>query len=87
MLKRVAILDDYQGAGVSQPYWQRLRGRTELQGFRDTLHSERELVERLRPYEILVPIRERTHFSQSPLQQLPALELLRLQGAIRGRWT
>jgi phosphoglycerate dehydrogenase-like enzyme len=85
MLKRVAVLDDYQGAGVSQPHWDKLRGRIELHGFRDTLPGERELAERLCPYEILVAIRERTRFSSSLLQQLPALELLSLTGRNSGQ--
>lgn len=84
-LKRVAVIDDYQGSGVSQPHWERLRGRIELHSFRDTLPSERELPERLRAFEILVPIRERTHFSSTLLQQLPALELLSLTGRNSGQ--
>ena len=43
----------------------------ELEGYRDTLHDEDRLVERLRPYQILVPIRERTHFSARVLEKLP----------------
>jgi phosphoglycerate dehydrogenase-like enzyme len=85
MLKRVAVLDDYQGAGVSQGRWERLRGRVELQGYSDTLYTERELAERLRPYQIVVPIRERTHFSSDLLRQLPALELLSLTGRNSGQ--
>ncbi len=85
MLKRVAILDDYQRAGISQPHWEKLRSRIELQAFSDTLHSERELAERLRRYEILVPIRERTHFSSALLEQLPALRLLSLTGRNSGQ--
>ena len=84
-LKRVAVIDDYQDSGISQPHWERLRGRIELHSFRDTLPSERELAERLRAYEILVPIRERTHFSSTLLQQLPALELLSLTGRNSGQ--
>ncbi len=85
MLKKVAVLDDYQGAGLSQPHWERLRGRVELHGFRDTVQTEQELVERLRPFEILVAIRERTHFSPSLLRQLPMLELLSLTGRLSGQ--
>jgi len=84
-VKKVALLDDYQGAGISQPYWKRLAARVTLEGFRDTLHDETELVERLRPFQIVVPIRERTHFSARILQQLPALELLSLTGKNSGQ--
>jgi phosphoglycerate dehydrogenase-like enzyme len=85
MLKKVAVLDDYQGAGLSQPHWERLRGRIELHGFRDTLQTEQALIERLRRFEILVAIRERTHFSPSLLRQLPTLELLSLTGRLSGQ--
>jgi phosphoglycerate dehydrogenase-like enzyme len=84
-VKKVAVLDDYQGAGISQRYWRRLDGRIALEGFRDTPDNESDLVERLRPFEILVPIRERTHFSARILQQLPALELLSLTGKNSGQ--
>jgi phosphoglycerate dehydrogenase-like enzyme len=84
-VKKVALLDDYQGAGISQPYWRRLAARIALEGFRDTLHDESELVERLRPFQIVVPIRERTHFSAAILRQLPALELLSLTGKNSGQ--
>jgi phosphoglycerate dehydrogenase-like enzyme len=84
MPKRVAILDDYQGAGLSQRHWAQLSGRIVLEGFRDTLHLEEELVRRLRPCQIIVPIRERTVFRRSLLQQLPELELLSLTGRNSG---
>lgn len=84
-MKKLALLDDYQGAGISQPYWRRLATRVALEGFRDTLHDESKLVERLRPFQIVVPIRERTHFSARLLQQLPDLELLSLTGKNSGQ--
>jgi phosphoglycerate dehydrogenase-like enzyme len=85
MLPRVAILDDYQRAAISQPHWEKLRGRIELQGYTDSPGTERELVERLRPFEILVTIRERSHFSAELLRQLPALKLLALTGRNSGQ--
>ena len=84
-MKKVALLDDYQGAGISQPYWHRLAARIVLEGFRDTLHDESELVERLRSFQIVVPIRERTHFSAAILRQLPTLEILSLTGKNSGQ--
>ena len=84
MIKRLAVLDDYQGAGFAQPYWKRIENRIELEGYRDTLHDEERIVERLRPYQILVPIRERTQFTARVLGQLPQLELLSLTGKNSG---
>ncbi len=83
-MKRIAILDDYQGTVLSLPYWSRLSGRAELDAFRDTVSSEDGLVRRLGPYEVLVLIRERTRFPASLIERLPALELLALTGRNSG---
>ena len=83
-MKRVAILDDYQGTVPALPYWKKLDGRVAIDVFRDTLFAEDDLVERLKPYEILVPIRERTRFTASLLNRLPALEMLALTGRNSG---
>jgi phosphoglycerate dehydrogenase-like enzyme len=83
-MKRVAVLDDYQGEVPSLPCWRRLDGRVSLDLYRDTLHDEDALAARLAPYEILVPIRERTRFPASLLARLPALELLAITGRNTG---
>ncbi len=49
------------------------------------MHGERELVDRLRPFQIVVSIRERTSFTANILQQLPTLELLALTGRNTGQ--
>lgn len=83
-MKRIAILDDYQGTVPSLPYWSRLSGRATVDAFRDTLTSQDDLARRLAPYEILVLIRERTRFPAPLLERLPALELLALTGRNSG---
>ena len=77
-MKRIAILDDYQGTVLSLPYWSRLAGRAKIDVFRDTVLDEDGLVHRLAPYEILALIRERTRFPASLIARLPRLELLAL---------
>jgi len=84
-MRRIAILDDYQGAALSVPAWQRLNGRAIVEVFRETVQNEDELVARLSPFEVLVLIRERTRFPASLLQRLPALELLALTGRNLGQ--
>jgi len=79
-MKRVAILDDYQGAALSAASWGQLNGRAGVDVYRDTLPSEDDLAARLAAYEILVLIRERTRFPASLLARLPALELLAFTG-------
>jgi phosphoglycerate dehydrogenase-like enzyme len=83
-VKRIAVLDDYQGAVLSLPCWARLAGWATVDVFRDTPASEGALVDRMRPYEIIVPIRERTRFTASLLERLPSLELLALTGRNSG---
>jgi phosphoglycerate dehydrogenase-like enzyme len=83
-MKRIAILDDYQGTVLLLPHWLKLAGRATVDVFRDTLTSEDELAQRLASYEILVPIRERTRFPASLIERLPALELLALTGRNSG---
>ena len=79
-MKRVAILDDYQGAARAVPSWQRLADRASVEVFRDTLTDHAALAQRLSWFEILVLIRERTRFPAPLLQRLPALEMLALTG-------
>jgi phosphoglycerate dehydrogenase-like enzyme len=83
-VKRLAILDDYQDAVRHLPFWKRLDGRVSIDVFRDTLGSEDALVERLKPYAIVVAIRERTRFTASLLGRLPALEHLAITGRNSG---
>jgi phosphoglycerate dehydrogenase-like enzyme len=81
---RIAVLDDYQGEVLSLADWTRLDGRAAIDLYRDTLKVEDDLVARLGPYEIVVPIRERTRFPASLLKRLPALRLLALTGRNSG---
>jgi phosphoglycerate dehydrogenase-like enzyme len=84
-MKRIAILDDYQGAALAAASWDGLEGRASVDVYRDTLTNQNDLVERLSVYEILVLIRERTRFPASLLTRLPRLELLALTGRNLGQ--
>jgi phosphoglycerate dehydrogenase-like enzyme len=75
-MMRLAILDDYQGAALAMADWESLRPAVELRTFHNTLADEHALVERLRDFEIVVAMRERTSFRRSLLEQLPKLKLL-----------
>jgi len=83
-MTRLAILDDYHGVVATLPYWEPLRGRLAIDSYRDTLKGEDALAERLRPYEVIVAIRERTRFPGSLLARLPALKHLALTGRNSG---
>ncbi len=75
-LKRLAVLDDFQGAAESRGPWERLRGKVEVTIFRDHLADHDALVERLAEYDAVMLIRERTPFPRALLQRLPKLRLL-----------
>jgi phosphoglycerate dehydrogenase-like enzyme len=75
-LSRLAILDDYQGVALALGPWDRLPDGLRIEVFRDTLADPDALVERLRPFDALVIMRERTPFPRALLQRLPNLRLL-----------
>jgi phosphoglycerate dehydrogenase-like enzyme len=74
-LKRLAILDDYQGVVLSMGPWSRLQG-LEIEVFRETLADRDALVQRLLPFEAILGTRERTPFPAALLERLPNLKLL-----------
>ena len=73
---RIAVLDDYQGVALKYADWSVLPSDTEIQVFRDRLFDEDAIVERLRDFEIVMAMRERTPFPRSLLERLPKLKLL-----------
>lgn len=74
-LKRLAILDDYQGVAMSMGPWERLAGM-EITAFRDTLTDREALVRRLEPFDAILAMRERTPFPRALIERLPNLRLL-----------
>lgn len=74
-LKRLAILDDYQGVAMSLGPWDRLEG-VEVTVFRDTLTEHEALARRLAPFDAILAMRERTPFPRALIERLPNLRLL-----------
>jgi len=83
-LPRAAVLEDYQDEVRKLPYWNSLRGRVDVDFHNDAVKSDSELLSRLAPYQIVIPIRERTRFPAAVLDHLPKLELLALTGRNSG---
>src|ERR1700686_4068058 len=79
---RLAILDDYQNVALTMADWDGLRPGVEIQTFHDTLASEDAVAERLRDFEIVVAMRERTAFRRKLLERLPKLKLLVTTGMV-----
>ena len=76
---KIAILDDYQDACRTLDAWALLAGH-DVTVFRDTLKDEAALVARLKDFEALVLIRERTRFTAALLEKLPKLRALSQTG-------
>jgi phosphoglycerate dehydrogenase-like enzyme len=77
---RVAVLDDYQHVALQMTDWSILPAEVEVQVFSDHLTDQDALVERLKNFEIIMAMRERTPFPRSLLARLPALRLLTTTG-------
>lgn len=75
-MMKVAVLDDYQGVALTSADWSPLRDRAEITVFRDYLPAGPALVERLKPFEAVVAMRERTPFREELLSQLENLKLI-----------
>lgn len=76
---RIAVLDDYQRVALSLAEWDSLPA--EVVAFHDHLADLGALAERLRPFDVLVAMRERTPFPRELLERLPRLRLLVTTGA------
>jgi phosphoglycerate dehydrogenase-like enzyme len=75
-MARVAVLDDYQDVALKMADWGLLPSDTTVQVFNDHLAQEQAVAERLKDFDIVVAMRERTPFPRSLLECLPKLKLL-----------
>jgi phosphoglycerate dehydrogenase-like enzyme len=75
-MARVAVLDDYQDVALQMADWSVLPPDTKVQVFRDHLADPEAVAERLKEFEIVVAMRERTPFPRSLLERLSKLKLL-----------
>ncbi|MFL2840975.1 MAG: D-2-hydroxyacid dehydrogenase family protein [Pseudohongiellaceae bacterium] len=74
-MQKIAILDDYQNAALKSADWSNLED-AEVSVFNEHIADENVLVKTLKPFNVIVAMRERTPFPASLLQQLPRLKLL-----------
>jgi phosphoglycerate dehydrogenase-like enzyme len=77
---QIAILDDYQGVALQSADWSSLKGDAKITVFRDHLTDPAALVERLKPFDVLCVMRERTPLTRELLDQLPNLKLIASTG-------
>jgi lactate dehydrogenase-like 2-hydroxyacid dehydrogenase len=77
---KVAILDDYQNAALTMADWSAVREKAEITVFTDHLADADAVVERLRPFDVVCVMRERTPLSRAVIERLPRLKLIASTG-------
>jgi phosphoglycerate dehydrogenase-like enzyme len=75
-LFKIAVLDDYQHVALSLADWSVLAARATVTAFDDHLADPDAIVERLRPFDIVCVMRERTPMTRSIIERLPKLRLI-----------
>src|ERR1700687_232275 len=73
---RIAVLDDYQHVALSLADWSVLAARATVTAFDDHLADPDAIVERLRPFDIVCVMRERTPMTRMIIERLPKLRLI-----------
>jgi len=77
---KVAVLDDYQNVALLLADWSGVRRHAEITVFNDHVADPSAVVERLRPFDAVCVMRERTPLTREILQQLPNLKLIASTG-------
>jgi phosphoglycerate dehydrogenase-like enzyme len=77
---KIAILDDYQDVALRLADWSDVRRRAEIVVFNDHVGEPSAVIERLRPFDVVCVMRERTPLPREILQQLPNLKLIASTG-------
>ncbi len=72
----IAVLDDYQRVARSLADWPCLSPRAEAVFFHDHAGEADALVARLKPFDVLVLMRERTRIDAAIIERLPKLRLM-----------
>ncbi|MCE2465839.1 MAG: D-2-hydroxyacid dehydrogenase family protein [Dehalococcoidia bacterium] len=75
-MARIGILDDYQEVSLKMADWSIISQGNDVQVFKDHLSDPDAVVNRLKEFDVVVAMRERTPFPRSILAQLPNLKLL-----------
>ncbi|MEQ8587076.1 MAG: D-2-hydroxyacid dehydrogenase family protein [Thalassobaculaceae bacterium] len=79
-MPKIAILDDYANAALGSADWSSLPDGFEPVVFTDNLIDHNPLVERLKDFEIVCAMRERTPFPGEVFRRLPNLKLFITSG-------
>jgi len=73
---QIAVLDDYQGVALELADWSSLKDRADIKVFRDHVADSAGVIARLKPFEIVCVMRERTPLPRTIIEELPNLRLI-----------
>ena len=79
-MRRVAILNDYQGVARDYADWTVIDERVQTEQIREHISDSGKLIDALRPFHVIVAMRERTALPREVIEQLPNLEQLATAG-------
>jgi phosphoglycerate dehydrogenase-like enzyme len=75
-MTKIAVLDDYQDVALASAEWSAVRARAEVTVFHDHLADPDRVAERLRPFDAVCVMRERTPLTRTILERLDRLRLI-----------
>ena len=79
-MQNLAILDDYIGASLNSADWDELKDDFNITVFNSHFSDPATLIERLKDFEVICAMRERTAFPAEVFEGLPNLELFVTSG-------
>lgn len=79
-MPRIAIFDDYQNVAMELADWSPVTEKATVTVFNDHLSDAKDIVERLREFDAVCVMRERTPLTRDILERLPRLKLIASTG-------
>ncbi len=80
-MPRIAIFDDYQNVALELADWSPVTERATVTVFNDHLSEAKDIVDRLRDFDAVCVMRERTPLTRDILERLPRLKLIASTGS------
>src|SRR5260370_18640088 len=77
---KIGVLGDYQNGALESADWSVLRDRADIAVFQDHLADPDALIERLRPFDVVCVMRERSPLPRNVIERLPNLKLIASTG-------
>lgn len=78
---KIAILDDYQNVALTSADWSEVKSKALITVFNDHLANPEDVIKRLKPFDVICVMRERTPLTATIIEQLPNLKLIVSTGA------